>query len=113
MVANVEPLHIRKTVDLPVPFGRLFLGWDLKPLEAWTHLSGAIINGGLEVYGRPLIYWIPVTLTLKNANKNRPWLCRDPPPRWPMETSSGKCITCSSATSLVWTMTSKGYRGHP
>ena len=44
---NVEPLRIRKTIYLPAPFARLFLKWDLMPMEAWTRLRGAIINGGI------------------------------------------------------------------
>ena len=70
--ANLEPLCIRKTIYLPAPFIEIFLKWDLPPVEAWTRLHGAIIDGGLEVDCRPIINWICFSLTLKTGDKKSP-----------------------------------------
>ena len=32
--ANVEPLHVNKTIYLPTSFVRLFFEWDLATMEA-------------------------------------------------------------------------------
>ena len=70
--ANVEPLCIRKTIYLPAPFIEIFLKWDLPPVEAWTRLHGAIIDGGLEVDCCPIIDWIRFALTLKTGDEKLP-----------------------------------------
>ena len=69
---NVEPLCIYKTICLPAPFIEIFLKWDLTPVEAWTRLRGAIIDGGLEVDCSPIIEWIRFTLNLKTGNNKFP-----------------------------------------
>ena len=45
--ANMEPLHIQKTIYLPASFVGIFLDWDLTPMEASTRVRGAIVKGGL------------------------------------------------------------------
>ena len=42
--ANVEPLHVRKTIYPPAPFIGIFLEQDLTPVESWASLYISIIN---------------------------------------------------------------------
>ena len=70
--ANVEPLCIRKTICLPAPFIETFLTWDLTPVEAWTRIRGAIIDGGLELECRTIINWIRFALTLRTGDEKLP-----------------------------------------
>ena len=70
--ANVKPLCVCKTINLPVPIVRIFLKWDLTPVEAWTRLHGAIVDGGLKTYCCPIIDWIRVSLTLSTVDGKSP-----------------------------------------
>ena len=81
--ANVEPLCIRKTICLPAPFIEIFLKWDLTPVEAWTRIRGAIIDGGLEVDCCTIINWIRFALTLKTGDNKNPLAML--PPNTPLE----------------------------
>ena len=68
----MEPLRVCKTVHLPTPFVGLFLKQDLTNVEAWNHLHGTIVNGGLEVDFCPIIDWLYVALTLKTGDEKSP-----------------------------------------
>ena len=70
--ADVDPLRVRKTIYIPTPFVGLFLKRYFTSAEAWTHLCGSIITGGLEVYCCPIIDWLRVDLTLKAGNYKSP-----------------------------------------
>ena len=70
--ADVEPLHVRKTIYLPAPFVGLFLERDITPAEAWNRLHGAIVDAGQEVDFWPIVNWLWVALKKKVRDNNSP-----------------------------------------
>ena len=65
--ADVEATCVKKTIYLPAPFVRIFLELNLKHVEAWSFLWGAIINDGSTVGFRLIVYWLQVALTNKSG----------------------------------------------
>ena len=65
---DMEPLHVRKIIYLPVPLVGLFLERDIMPTEAWTHIRGAIVDGEQEVDFWPILDWLIISLTKKVGN---------------------------------------------
>ena len=68
----MEPLRVRKKIYFPAPFVSLFLEQNLMPTEAWTRLSGAIVNVVQEVDFQPIIDCLCDYLTNKVGDDKLP-----------------------------------------
>ena len=79
----MEPIRVRKTVYLPMPFVKIFLKRYLTSVEAWTRLCRSISDRILEVDCRPITDWLCVTLTLNTGDEKSPLAI--PRPTVPLE----------------------------
>ena len=75
----MDVVWVRETIYLPTPYVDIFLGGELMPMEACTHLWGLIVNVGVEDDCHPLIDWLRVALTRKEGQYQTsplviPWL---------------------------------------
>ena len=63
--ADVDAIHVQKTIYLPSPFTGIFLERDLALVQAWSRLCGDIFEDSATVDFCPIIGWIQVALTRK------------------------------------------------
>ena len=53
--ANLDSIHVRKTIYLAAPFVGILRERDLTPAKVWIRLLGSIVDSGAKVDFQPII----------------------------------------------------------